>query len=219
MSEPTTPSAAPGERKGALIQGRELNYREIALRISLVLLNLGSLALLWWSLQKVLLPLQKQVRDTNTTVTRLIADVDSMESAWPQLARDQLREKHSEARSWMFVGRPAVESWLEGVKANAIPLALTVGFDFTKAEAENAAPAPTNAPGLNPTPVALVVLPTPGVENPLSPYQRILQLSQQLTRQEKRVDFVEMTATGGSNSVGNAILVLHLWSGEESDLQ
>jgi hypothetical protein len=219
MNEPPSPTAAPSERKGALIQSRALNYKEITLRISLVLLNLGSLALLWWSLQKVLLPLQKQVRDANTTVTRLIAEVDTMESTWPQAAAAQTREKYGEVRAWMFVGRPALESWLDGIKTSVVPMVLDVGFDFSKTEADDPGPAPTNAPAISPTPVALSVRPTPGVASPLSPYQRILQLSQRLTSREKRVDFVELTASSGSNSVGNATLVLHLWSGEESDLQ
>ena len=53
---PATESAAP-ERKGALIQSTGWDYREIALRVALVVLNLGSIGLLWWSVQKQLLPL------------------------------------------------------------------------------------------------------------------------------------------------------------------
>lgn len=216
---PATESAAP-ERKGALIQSTGLDYREIALRVALVVLNLGSIGLVWWSFQKQLLPLQKQVRDSNTTVTRLISEVDRMDSAWPQADIAQVRGKFGEARSWMFVGRPAVEAWLGGLKDQVIPLALDVEFDFSKTDPAAPAATTTNAPpAISPTTVALKVRPAAGVEAVASSFQRTLQLSQRLTAQEKRVDLVELTAAGGANSVANAVLVLQLWTGEESDLQ
>jgi hypothetical protein len=52
-----------------------------------------------------------------------------------------------------------------------------------------------------------------------STFQRTVQLSQQLAGLEKRVDLVELTAAGGSNSVASTVVVLQLWTGEESDLQ
>lgn len=219
MSEAaSTPS--PAGRKGTLIQPRETDYKEIALRIGLVLLNIGSVALLWWSLQGTLQPLQRELRDVNTTVTRLITDVESLERAWSQPVVEQTRGKFGEVRSYMFVGRPAVESWINDVKQSAVPLALDVGFDFNLAEPSSVAPAPTNAPAsITPTPVALSVRPGLGIDAANPSYQRLLQLSQRLTVQEKRADLVELRAAAGSNSVDQAVLVLHLWTAEESDLQ
>ncbi len=221
MSQPPPVVSAPPERKGPVIQSSGLDYRDLALRISLVVLNLGSIAFLWWSLTKVLVPLQKQVREVNVTTTRLIAEVDRMDRLWAEGDIEQVRGKYGDVRSWMFVGRPAVEAWLGGLKEQVIPLALDVDFDFSADPAAAAAAAATTnaAPAINPTHVALKIRPAPGIEAVATPFQRTLQLSQRLTGQEKRVDLVELTATGGSNSVESVTVVLNLWSGEESDLQ
>lgn len=217
MSEPT--GAPPtSEHKGALLQSRDSNYKEIAIRIGVVLLNLLSIGLFWWSLQYLLLPLQKKARDASTAVTRLQSEVDAMERAWTKPASEEVRGKFGEVRNWMFVGQPAVEEWLGNVKKLAMPLALEVGLDFSRVESAEAAP--TNAPSaIRPTAVALTFRSAPGIEAVASPYQRVLQLSQRLTTQDKRVDFTELTVNGGSNSVENAVIVLHLWTGEEGDLQ
>ena len=45
-----------------------------------------------------------------------------------------------------------------------------------------------------------------------SPYLRLLTLTRNLTSRKKRVDLVELTAGGGSNSVSQATLALDLWS-------
>ena len=221
MSQPPPVESAAPERKGPIIQSSGLDYRELALRISLVVLNLGSVAFFWWSLTKVLMPLQKQTQDTNLIVTRLISEVDRMERVLAEGDVEQVRGKYGDVRSWLFVGRPAVEAWLGGLKEQVVPLALDVEFDFTADPAPaTATTTTTNAPlTINPTRVTLKVRPAPGIEAVASPFQRTLQLTQRLTEQEKRVDLVELTATGGSNSVENVTVVLNLWTGEESDLQ
>lgn len=219
MSQPPPVESAAPERKGPIIQSSGMDYRDLAIRISLVVLNVGAVAFFWWSLTKVLVPLQSQTRETNVTVTRLISEVDRMERVWAEGDVEQVRSKYGDVRSWMFVGRPAVETWLSGLKEQVVPLALDVDFDFS-ADPASATATTTNAtPAINPTRVALKVRPAPGIEAVASPFQRTLQLTQRLTGQEKRVDLVELSATGGSNSVENVTVVLNLWTGEESDLQ
>ena len=216
---PPPPMEAGTGRKGVLIQRTGFDYRELALRISLVALNFGAIAFLWWSLQTVLLPLQKQARDANITVTRLISEVDRMERVWAEGDVAQVRSKFSDIRSWMFVGRPAVEAWLGALKEQVLPLALDVDFDFSKSDTVQPDTA-TNAHILiNPARVSLRIQPVAGIEALASTFQRTVQLSQQLAGLEKRVDLVELTAAGGSNSVASTVVVLYLWTGEESDLQ
>ena len=45
-------------------------------------------------------------------------------------------------------------------------------------------------------------------------HKRLLDLTQNITTQKKRVDLVELLATGTSNSVSQAKLGLQLWSQE-----
>jgi hypothetical protein len=55
----------------------------------------------------------------------------------------------------------------------------------------------------------------PGVRTN-SPYLRLLSFAQNLSSQNKRVDLVELKASGSSNSVSEAHLALQLWSLENS---
>ena len=56
----------------------------------------------------------------------------------------------------------------------------------------------------------------PTTEQPAQPpYQRLLQLAQQLGAGEKRTDLAELTVWGGTGSVSRATVVLNLWAGEE----
>ena len=216
---PQPPEITPADRQSALRQARAPRFKEMIQRVAVVLLNLSAIALLWWSLQKGLLPLQQKTRDTNLTVTRLISEVDRMEHVWPQAEIEQVRSKFGGVRSWMFVGRPAVESWLSEVKERVVPLALDVEPNFTKPEPAEPVAITNAASAISPMTLALKIHPAPGIEAIATPFQRTLQFSQRLTAQEKRVDLVELTAIGGLNSVERAVVVLHLWTGEESDLQ
>jgi hypothetical protein len=216
---PPPPGEGTRERKGELIQRTGFDYRELALRVSLVALNFGAIAFFWWSLQTVLLPLQNQASDANLAVTRLISEVDRMERVLAEGDGAQVRSKFSDIRSWMFVGRSAVDAWLAGLKEEVLPLALDVEFDFSRSDTVQPSTA-TNTPILiNPARVSLRIQPATGIEALASTFQRTLQLSQQLAGLEKRVDLVELTAVGGSNSVATTVVVMDLWTGEESDLQ
>ena len=218
MSAPDEKASPGGERPSALIQSTGTDYRQIALRIALVVLNLGSFALLWWSLQKLLLPLQKQARDSNATMTRLISEVDRMEHAWSAADIEQVRTNYNEVPSWMFVGRPALEAWLGEVKERVVPLALEVAPEINRSDP--AAPGSTNTvPTITSTTLALKVRPAAGIEAINSPFQRTLQFSQQLTAEQKRADLVELTVVGGANSVEEADLILQLWTSEEGDFR
>ena len=48
-----------------------------------------------------------------------------------------------------------------------------------------------------------------------SPYQRLVQMAQQLGAGEKRTDLAELSLSGGTGSVSRAVMVLNLWAGEE----
>jgi hypothetical protein len=42
-----------------------------------------------------------------------------------------------------------------------------------------------------------------------------VQLAQQLNTEEKRTDMTELTISGGTGSISEAVVVLRLWAGEE----
>ena len=222
-------SAKTAGASGTLIQPRKVEYKTLVLRGLIILLNLGSIALLWWSLQYRLLPLQKQARDLSRTVARLSTEVDQMQGAWTTPVSAEIRDKFTEIQAHMFTGRGALEAWLGSIQQQVMPLALDAEVDLNPAApagATNAPPGTNASPGATAattnaaggptlTRIQVIVRPSPDVETVASPFQRVLQLSQRLTHEERRADLVGLSVAGSLRSVGRASLELNLWTGEE----
>jgi hypothetical protein len=49
-----------------------------------------------------------------------------------------------------------------------------------------------------------------------SPYQRLVELAESITTHKKRVDLLELSASGNSNSVSQARLRVQVWSQEDT---
>ena len=214
------PDNQAGHASGTLIQPTGFNYRQLVARVMLVLLNLGSLALLGWILQWRLLPLQRQTRELTSTVARLSTAVGVMETMWTRQVTGDIRSRFEEARNRIFHGRGALEAWLGQVQQQVVPLALEVELEIAKADPA-APPSPQSSTNnsANPLPnrVVVAVRPAAEVEAIASPFQRILQFGQQLTGEERRVDLVGFSVIGGLNSISRAVFELNVWTGEEGE--
>jgi len=188
--------------------------KDVVVRMLITLLNLGALGTLWWSLQFRLLPLQRQTRELESTVGRLTREVDMMDAACaPPVARE-IREKFDQIQAPTFKDRAELEAWLTGLQQQVIPLALDLEVDL----AGSPPPPATNAPaGPMPTRAVLTVRPAADLAAEGTPFQRVLWLSHQLTREEKRADLTGLTAAGGTNSLGRASLELTLWTRQEEE--
>ncbi len=216
----SNPESQAGHASGTLVQPKGINYRQLIARVMLVLLNLGSLALLGWILQWRLLPLQRQTRELTSTVDRLSMAVGVMENRWTAPVTGDIRKKFADAKSRVFQGRGALETWLGQVQEQVAPLALEVELEIDKA---NPAATPIPPTGTNnsanpfPHRVVMAVRPAAEVEAIASPFQRILQLGQLITGEERRVDLVGFSIEAGSNSISRAVFELDVWTGEEGE--
>ena len=207
----SNPTPNPERRPSAPLPAGGFNYRDLVLRGLFVVSVVGSLALVWWSLQR-LTPLQQRTRELSTTTARLSAEIDQMEGKWTQSQVEQVLQKFGSVQGHLIVGQTGLEGWLKNLKEQVVAMALDVKADFGKAGPQAAG---SQKLAVIPTTVSVDVKPVPGIESAQTPYQRVLQLSQRLTAQEKRADLVELSVAGGSNSVSRAVAVLNLWAGEE----
>lgn len=207
----SNPTPNPERRPAALIPTGGFNYRDLLLRGLLMVSVIGSLALVWWSLQR-LAPLQQRTRVLSTTIARLSSEVDQMEGKWTQPQVEQLIQKFSQVQGHLIVGQTGLEGWLQNLKQQVLSMALDVKADFGKAGPQEAG---SQKLAVIPTTVSVEVKPASGIESVQTPYQRVLQLSQRLTAQERRADLVELSVVGGTNSVSRAVAVVNLWAGEE----
>jgi hypothetical protein len=94
-----------------------------------------------------------------------------------------------------------------------VPLALDASADIGRAVVTNSS---NLTVAVVPATLSLTIQPSPDVAGTRSPYERVLRFLDEINRQEKRVDVVELQVTGGSNSVNRAVAMLRLWAGEEA---
>jgi hypothetical protein len=204
------PAARPLPQSGT--PPRNAGYRDRLFRVIILVAVLGSVAVIWWSFVMVLLPRLKESRELSSRVSRLSAEVDDLEHQWTKAGAEQVSNQFSQVDLKLFEGRAGVEAWLADLKEQAAPLALDVRADLGPASPQTAGGRTLT---VIPATVSVEVQPArPELATP-SPYQRILQLSQRLTDQDKRADLTELTVAGGTNSIGRTVLVLNYWTRKE----
>jgi hypothetical protein len=212
MSTPeTTPPAEKGQRMIARTTN-PVNFSEWIFRLVIFIVFVCSVSVAWWSLTRVLLPLQKQSRELSTRVSRLSSEVDDLELKWNKTDASRINEKFGQIHSGLFIGDQALGNWVSDLKTQATPLGLDVQAEFGNTSPE------TNSLKLAKilTTVNVDVHPSSGIPGQPSAYQRILQFSQFLSTGEKRADLTEVTVSGGTNSIRHVVFVLNLWAGEEA---
>jgi cytoskeletal protein RodZ len=209
---PAPASQNPPPTTSLLDQLRVRSSRELTFRIVILVIIFGSLGLAWWSFAKVLPPLQNKSKELTSTLSRLNTDVDELERKWPKEAELEVTNKYNEVRSQLFSNEAAFDSWLANLNGQASTLTLDAKADFGKTS-------PVTAPGekLATIPASIFVEVRPSQTGSLaqSPYQRIIQLTEQLCLQQKRTDLAQLTLAGGVGSISRALVVLHLWAGED----
>lgn len=175
-------------------------------RIVLILVAGGSVFLLWWSFNQLLTE-QAKSEHLNRTVQRLTQELDQMSSDLSQQSASRVVERLAAEEVGLLIQEAALTNWVTELQQKAVPLVLDVVPKLGSA-------LPLDAThGLAVIPLTLELAPVAEVEAVGSPYQRILQFCQVLTSQGPRVDLVELSVRGESNSVNQATAVVHLWVG------
>jgi len=204
-SEDSAP--APAARPTA----RNAGHRDRLFRAIILVAVLGSVAVIWWSLAR-LLPRQQQSRELSQQVARLSAEVDDLDRQWTKEQTAQVTNQFSRVDVTLFEGRAGVDAWLANLKELGASLALDVGADFGQPSQQTAG---GRTMTLIPATVSVQVLPAGPETKPPSPYGRILLLGQLLSFENKRADLMELRMDGGANSIGRAVLVVNYWAGKE----
>jgi len=179
------------------------------LRVVLSVVFGGSVFLLWWSVSR-LPALERKLELKNVEIARLQNDVLDMQMKWNPQEADQVAARFRRAQEQLFDSPAEVARWQEDTKRQTNPFALAV---LGQPAESRASPLPDKR--LTVTPVTVELQSAPPGASTNSPYYRLLRLVQGLTTQKKRVDLVEFSVTGNSNSVSQARIGLQLWSLEK----
>jgi len=208
---PPEPTSTPQPRPVA-VPLRLLSSREVIFRVVIAVVILASLGVAWWSFVKVLPPLQKQARELASTHADVTSEVDKLTLEWSEARASEVTNGYTEARSRLFSSESAFAQWLANLNGQASTLTLDAKADFGKTS-----PVPGVGEKLAtiPATIQLEVRSTQDHPATQSPYDRVVQLAQQLNTEEKRTDMTELTISGGTGSISEAVVVLRLWAGEE----
>jgi hypothetical protein len=185
-------------------------FRDLKVRLLLLGIFGGSVALAWWSIDR--LPAwEKRLELQSTKISALEDDIQKMEQRWNAAEAEQIAGRFKQSQELLWAGHDQIAMWQTDLKKQADQFALSINAGVTRTQD---CPLPGKKFTIASTAVDLRPI-TPGIRTN-SPYARLLTFAQYIADQKKRVDLVELTANGGSNSVSEASMGLRLWSLENS---
>ena len=180
--------------------------RDLKVRLLLLAVLGVSVALAWWSINR--LPTwQRKLDQQNAQVSELESDILKLDLRWNAQEAEQIAGRFTNSYEQLLAGRDEFAGWQADLKKQADQFTLSLIPGVIKTQD---CPLPGKRFAVISTTVDVRPI-TAGVRTN-SPYLRLLNLTQNLTSRKKRVDLVELTAGGGSNSVSQATLALDLWS-------
>ncbi len=187
--------------------------RVAVFRVGVALLVLGSLAAAWWSVTRVLLPVQAQYKELSVKVSWLATDVDDLQRSCSREIVQQTSARLEKAHAQLFSDEHALAAWVDDLHTQAGPLALEAKASFGKTVALIG-----NEKGLLLIPAIIEVGLSGDRERVASQSasQRLSKLMLRLSSSGKRVDLEELTVHGNGLTVENSVLVLNLWARQEA---
>ena len=198
-------------REQAKETGRPQRWRALVIRVLLFTLVACSLAFTSRSVNR-LVRAQAQTRAVSVQLSRVNADIETLQSQWPEEEVHKLLQSFAQLPALTYSNQEALGEWLRELKSRADPLALDANVQFGTANP----PIFTNrVVSTIPATVTIQLRPQEPTAPPRSPYQRLLHLIQHLIDQPKRADLVGLEVHGASNSINRAVATINLWAGEE----
>jgi hypothetical protein len=182
-------------------------FRDLKVRLVLLLVFGVSVGLVVWSIGYRLPASDQKLQAQNTKISQLESEIEQLERRWNPHEAEQIAERFKQSQEQLFAGQEEVGGWQTELNRLADQLAVSVNAGVTKTQ-----DCPLPGKRFSILSRKVDVRPTaPGVRTN-SPYVRLLSFAQNVSSQNKRVDLLELKAIGTSNSVSEAHLDLQLWS-------
>lgn len=183
--------------------------RALVVRIIMAVVLLASVALAWWSWNR-LQPVRDELEQKTTQSTRLANDVQQLEMRWdaPEAERVDIRYQH--AQTLLFNSPDELLKWQRDLKRETLGLALDANAQVGKPQ-----PHPRTQQKLSLLTATVDLQPAAVLRSTNSPYKRVLGFTRGLENPKKRMDLVELSVSGSSNSVQQARAIVQLWSQEK----
>jgi hypothetical protein len=181
--------------------------RALLLRLFMLVVFVASVGLVWWSINR-LAPLGKRIEEGTGRIAGLENDILQMELRWDADEADATEAQFNEAGALLFSGQEEITNWQEEIM-NSHGDGLRVNFGLPTVRTLKS-PMPNRVFTTTEATIDLQAIQDETIET--TPYERLLELTETLTTDKRRVDLLEVTARGNSNSVSHARLLVRVWS-------
>jgi len=189
-------------------------YRALLIRLVMLTVFAGSVGLAVWSMTK-LPPAERKLDQQNKKIADLESDIQRLEVKPSPLEAERVAVQYRQVQELLFRDADEAMGWAE-LSRQPDQFILTAEAQVGKTQA--CALSKTKFPIISAT-LELKATNSLYTRYTNSAYKSLLDFAQRLTSQSKRVDLVELTVSGNSNSVSMARIGLHLWAQERSSGQ
>src|SRR5438045_9068450 len=156
-------------------------------------------------------PMQRLHHQRGPESARLTSEVQQLEMKWNAEESAKLDAQIKEAHQSLLSGPEECDGWQQEVKKNGKLLAFETTIHPGASQAH-----PHKEQKLSILPVTIDLRLAAASRSTNSPYQRLLNFAKTLEQPDRRIDLLEFSVHGNSNSVQQAQAVLQLWSEEKA---
>ena len=206
---PDPPPETPPPLPVVPAKPRSSPWRTFLVRLAMVLVITGSVAIALWSLFHRLLPVSQRLRDRTTEMSRLAQEVEQLDLRWNPAQAERIESLYEETQAALFDGETELVDWGDALEQQALSLGLHPTFAWSEPIAES-----EQDSALRHRTLTLGVQPLEILGIQTSSYRRLLNLVQTLDLSTKRADLVAVSAVGDTNAVQRLEAVFKLWSKE-----
>jgi hypothetical protein len=169
-----------------------------------------ALALLYWSVFVRLLPITSEHNSKARQMTRAADELEMLRRKFSPEEIEALRTRYARAQEALFDLKDGATDWQTQIEEQA-----RVGTLDLKVKVGAPAAASTNVNGISAITAEVTLQPSVITGTNVTAYARLLKFTGGLASSSKRVELLELSVTGDSNSVSQAQVVMQLLAGEK----
>jgi hypothetical protein len=165
----------------------------------MIVICLGSAAMVCWSLFLRLQPVTREREESFARMSRLSDEVEQLRRKWNPAEVEATKAQHRAAQRLLFAGPAELQEWEKEAGRQSQSLMLESALELGRREGH-----PVAGQDVESVRADLYVRPAVPVGVTNSPYQQVLGFVQGVINSPKRVDLLELAVDGDSNSVAQA---------------
>lgn len=182
--------------------------RRVLVRVAVIVVLAGSILLPVWSWKR-LQPVSRQRAAAAAQQMRLNNEADGFERRWDPAQAERVEAQLKQVLERLFASQEELLSWQTELDRQTRQHEIDVTSRLGQTETRS-----RDGHTLAVRPATIELLPVAAARSTNTSYQRLLGFTRTLANMNRRIDLVELSVTGRSNSVEQARATVQLWSRE-----